>query len=72
MNKELFWKDMIHTSNNGLQQLVRHFIKHLRFRKFSLLTALLITYFIFVKHLKVLITYYLHGAWTENRIFEHK
>ena len=35
MNKELFWKDMIHTSNNGLRQLVRDFIKHVRFRKFS-------------------------------------
>ena len=35
MSKELFWKDMIYTSNNGLQQLARYFIKHIRFRKFS-------------------------------------
>ena len=28
-------KDMIHTSNNGLRQLARDFIKHVRFRKFS-------------------------------------
>ena len=28
MNKELFLKDMIHTSNNGLRQLARDFIKH--------------------------------------------
>ena len=35
MNNKLFWKDMIHTSNNGLRQLARDFIKHVRFRKFS-------------------------------------
>ena len=35
MNKELFWEDMIHTSNNGLRQLARDFIKHIRFQKFS-------------------------------------
>ena len=35
MSKELFWKDMIHTSNNGLRQLARDFIKHVRFRKLS-------------------------------------
>ena len=35
MSKELFWKDMIHTSNTGLQQLARDFIKHVGFRRFS-------------------------------------
>ena len=35
MNKEFFWKDMIHTSNNGLRQLARDFIKHVRLRIFS-------------------------------------
>ena len=35
MNKELFWKDMIHTSNNGLRQVARDVIKHVRFPKFS-------------------------------------
>ena len=37
MSKELFWKDMTYTSNNGLQQLAGDFIKHIkqRFRKFS-------------------------------------
>ena len=35
MNKELFWKDMTHTSDNGLPQLARDFIKPVRFRKFS-------------------------------------
>ena len=35
MSKELFWKDMIHASNNGLRQLARDFNKHLRFGKFS-------------------------------------
>ena len=35
MNKDLFRKDMIHTSNNGLRQLARDFIKHIRFRKSS-------------------------------------
>ena len=35
MNKKLFWKDMIHTSNNGLRQLAKYFIKHIRFSKFS-------------------------------------
>ena len=34
MNKELFWKDMIHTNINGLRQLARDFIKHERFLKF--------------------------------------
>ena len=68
MNKELFLKDMIHTSNNGLRQLATDFIKHkiseILFFLFinyffffmlfvdTLLTALLITYFIFVKHPK--------------------
>ena len=32
---QLFWKDMIHTSNSGVQQLARDFIKRVRFRKFS-------------------------------------
>ena len=35
INKELFWKDMIHMRNNGLWQLASDFIKHIRFRKFS-------------------------------------
>ena len=35
INKELFWKDMIHTINNSLPQLPRDFIKHVRFRKFT-------------------------------------
>ena len=35
INKELFWKDMSHTSDNGLPQLARDFIKPVRFRKFS-------------------------------------
>ena len=34
INKELFWKDMIHTNINGLRQLARDFIKHERFLKF--------------------------------------
>ena len=39
-NKELFWQDMIHMSNNGLRQLARDFIKHVRFWKFSYIIIL--------------------------------
>ena len=35
MSKELFWKDIIHTSKNGLRQLARDFIKHIKFYIFS-------------------------------------
>ena len=31
INKEIFWKDMIYTSNNDLRQLARDFIKHLNY-----------------------------------------
>ena len=31
MNKGLFLKDMIHTSNNSLRQLARDFIKDVKF-----------------------------------------
>ena len=44
MNKELLWKDMIHTSNNSLRQLARNFIKHVRFRKFSEIIILAYTF----------------------------
>ena len=33
LNKELFWQDMIHSSNIGLRQLATDFIKRLKFRK---------------------------------------
>ena len=35
MTKELIWKDMIHTINNGLWQIASDFIKDIRFQKFS-------------------------------------
>ena len=45
ISKELFWKDMIHTSNNGLRQLARDFIKHVRFRKLSKKNLFQLLYF---------------------------
>ena len=47
MNKELFWEDMIHTSNNGLRQLARDSIKHVRFHKIFLIFYF--TFYIFIQ-----------------------